>query len=454
MSNEGQITVVVVGGGFAGVACAKHLATHQPKHRPVKVILIDRHNYSQFQPLLYQVATDQLATEDIATPLRLIFGKHPEVDVKMADVASIDAATRTVTTVDGIEYAGDQLVLAAGGRPNFFGTPGADRYAFPLYSLRDAERLRSRILEVVNDADRDPSLVEKGALNFVIVGGGPTGVETAGALGEMINHIPPERLQGLDMRKAKVTLVDHGDALLAAFSDRAHAYVAKVLGRERVELKLGTGVTEVAADRAILSDGSQILTRTLIWGGGIQAAGIARESGIPQGSGGRIDVRDDLSVDGFEGVYAVGDVANIPDPTSDGRPFPQLGSVAQQSGRWAAKNILADHAGEPRTAFGYHDKGIMAMIGRNAAIAEVGKRRHELHGAIAFSSWLGVHAMLMNGVRGKVDAFVSWGWDYFSKNRAPGILDDDEVSHIDWEEGPGEPLQEAGSPVPSEEHGR
>ncbi len=450
MSDEAQTTVVVVGGGFAGVACAKHLAKHQPKDRPVKVTLIDRHNYHQFQPLLYQVATDQLATEDIATPLRLIFAKHPQVDVKMADVSSVDATTRTVTTADGITYAADHLVLAAGGRANFFGTPGADRFAFPLYSLKDAERLRSRILAVANDADRDPSLVRKGALNFVIVGGGPTGVETAGALGEMIKRLPPPRLQGVDVKAAKVTLVDHGTELLGAFSDRAHGYVSKVLERDDVALKLGTGVKEVTEDRAILSDGSHILTRTLIWGGGIQAATIAAATGIPQGHGGRIDVRDDLTVDGFPGVYVVGDVANIPDPTSDGRPFPQLGSVAQQSGRWAAKNILADIASEPRTSFTYHDKGIMAMIGRNAAIAEVGKHRHELHGAVAFASWLGVHAMLMNGVRDKVDAFVSWGWDYFSKNRAPGILDDEEVGHIDWGEDT-EPLAEAGPPASSEE---
>jgi NADH dehydrogenase len=339
-----------------------------------------------------------------------------------------------VTTVDDITFGGDYLVLGAGAQANFFGTPGADRFAFPMYSLQDAERLRSRLLEVLNDADRDPSLVAKGALNFVIVGGGPTGVETAGALADALNHMPTTRVQGVDPRMGKVTIVDRADVLLGAFSNKAHGYVAKVLGKDHVELRLGVGVKAIAADRVILSDGSHILTHTVVWGGGIEAAGLAAHTGIPQGRGGRIDVRDDLTVDGFPGVYVVGDVANIPDPNGDGAAYPQLGSIAQQSGRWAAKNILADIEGEPRTAFDYHDKGIMAMIGRNAAIAEVGKHRHELHGSIAFASWLGVHAMLMNGVRDRVDAFISWGWDYFSKNRAPAIIDREDVTRIDWED--------------------
>jgi NADH dehydrogenase len=181
-----------------------------------------------------------------------------------------------------------------------------------------------------------------------------------------------------------------------------------------------------------LADGSSIRTRCVIWGGGIMAPTVAGAAGLPQGRGGRIEVEPDLTVAGAPGVYAIGDVANIPSP--DGNAHPQLGSVALQSGVAAADNLLADFAGKPRKAFHYHDKGIMAMIGRGAAVAEVGPHRHELHGVIAFSSWLGVHAMLMTGVRNRIDAFVNWGWDYFGKSRGPQVLDRSDAARIDWEE--------------------
>jgi NADH dehydrogenase len=177
-----------------------------------------------------------------------------------------------------------------------------------------------------------------------------------------------------------------------------------------------------------LADGTTIATRCVVWGGGIKAAPI----GLPQGAGGRVDVQADLSVEGAPGVFAVGDVANIPGP--DGRPLPQLGSVAQQSGEWAADNLLADLAGKPRKAFHYHDKGIMAMIGRGAAIAEVGPHRHELHGAVAHAAWLGVHATLMTGIRNRVEGFLDWGWDAFSHTRGPQVLDRSDAARIDWEE--------------------
>ncbi|MFI5042669.1 MAG: NAD(P)/FAD-dependent oxidoreductase, partial [Acidimicrobiales bacterium] len=207
-------------------------------------------------------------------------------------------------------------------------------------------------------------------------------------------------------------------------------YAAKVLTGEGVQLKLGRSVTEIRPDRVVLSDGSEILTRTVVWAGGIKAAALAAHAGLPQGHGGRIAVMVDLTVDGWPGVYALGDVANTAGP--DGKPFPQLGSVALQAGRWAARNILADIDGEPRAAFAYHDKGIMAMIGRNKAVAEMGEHRHELHGSIAFAAWLGVHAWLLTGIRQRIDAFVSWGWDYFSKSRGPSDIDRPDVARIDW----------------------
>jgi NADH dehydrogenase len=236
--------------------------------------------------------------------------------------------------------------------------------------------------------------------------------------------------QGLAVTAAQVHIVDLGPALLGPFSDDAHEYVAKVLGRKGVRTHLGVAVAEVAEGHVTLADGSTIPTHCVVWGGGIMAPGLAAAAGLPQGRGGRIDVQPDLTVEGAPGIYAVGDVANIPAP--DGQPHPQLGSVAQQSGTAAAGNILADLAGKPRKPFHYHDKGIMAMIGRGAAIAEVGRHRHELHGVIAFSAWLGVHAMLLTGVRNRIDAFIDWGWDYFSAGRGPQVLDRSEAARIDW----------------------
>jgi NADH:ubiquinone reductase (H+-translocating) len=427
-SSDGRPHVIVAGAGFAGLGCARRLA----RVPDLRVTLLDRNNYHQFQPLLYQVATSQLSSSDIAYSLRKLFHDDGNVDVKLGEVASIDPVTHTVETAEGQTYSGDAIVLAAGSQPNFFSTPGAREHAFPLYALEDAQQLRSRIIGVFEDADRDPSLVERGALNFVVVGGGPTGVELAGALADMLHQTMSVEYGEAMVAAAQIHLVDLGPMLLAPFSDRAHDYVAKVLSRKGVEMHLGTAVTEVAADHVRLADGAVLPTHCVVWGGGINAPAVAAQSGIDQGRGGRIDVGRDLSVEGLPGVYAAGDVANIPAPDADGT-LPQLGSVALQSGTCAAENLIAYFAGKPGVPMHYHDKGIMAMIGRGAAIAEVGPHRHELHGVIAFSAWLGVHASLMTGVRNRVDAFVDWGWDYFSKSRGPQVLDRTDAARIDWD---------------------
>jgi NADH dehydrogenase len=440
----GRHHVVIVGGGFAGLGCARRLAEHDE----IDVTLIDRNNYHQFQPLLYQVATSLLAPSDIANALREVFAGQDNVDVKLADVTAIDPATRTVTTADGQTWTGDALVIAAGSDPNFFGTPGAAEHTFPLYSLDNATNLRSRILGLLEHVDRDPALVERGALNFVIVGGGPTGVEVAGALADMINVTVPVEYRTLDPSAARIHLLDYGDALLRAFSDNAHTYVAKVLTERKVELNLHTGVKEVGPGHARLSDRKVLPTRCVIWGGGIAGAAIGSggDGGVARGRGGRIDVERDLMLPGSAGVYVVGDIANIPD--ADGKFFPQLGSVAQQSGRWAADNILADFAGKPRKDFAYKDKGIMAMIGRGAAIAEVGKHHHEVHGQLAHMAWLGVHAALMTGTRSKIEAVIDWSWDRFSKTGGPHVLDRGDAAEIDWEDDP-VVAASAGTPAPT-----
>jgi NADH dehydrogenase len=235
----------------------------------------------------------------------------------------------------------------------------------------------------------------------------------------------------LAVSAAQVHIVDLGHNLLGAFSDHAHEYVTKVLGRKGVRLHMGVAVTEVAADHVQLADGTVIPTHCVVWGGGIKAPPVAGRAALPQGRGGRIDVLPDLGIDGLPGVYAIGDVANV--PGADGAALPQLGSVALQSGVSAAENLIEYFAGRPGKPFHYKDKGIMAMIGRGAAIAEVGPHRHELHGAIAFSAWLGVHASLMTGVRNRINAFVDWGWDYFSGGRGPQVLDRADDARIDWD---------------------
>jgi NADH dehydrogenase len=418
--------VVIVGAGFAGLGCARELAKHD---EDVHVTLIDKHDYHQFLPLMYQVATYQLAPVDVSADIEQLFRRHDTIDVKLGEVASIDPAGETVTLEDGRTFSGNYLVLAAGSQANFFDTPGSEN-VFPLYSLDDARRLRSRILAVFEDAERDPSKIDEGALNFVIVGAGATGTEVAGALSELIRHVLPSRFHDLALEKTRVILVDLGDTVLGPFSPKAHNYASKVLTKDGVELRLGTSVKEIAAGHVVLSDGDTIPTHCVIWGGGIKAGALADRSGLKQGRGGRIDVQADLTVTDHPNVYVVGDIANIPD--AKGNAFPQLGSVALQAGVWAAKNIAADIHGEPRTPFAYHDKGIMAMIGRNAAIAEMGEHRHELHGPVAFAAWLGVHAWLMSGTRQRVDAFISWSWDYFRRIDEPEELDSSDAAHIDW----------------------
>lgn len=422
--------VIIVGAGFAGVACAKRLAD-DPR---VRVTVLDRAGYHQFQPLLYQVATAELTAKDIVFDLPQVFGKHPNIDARTAEAASVDPASATVTLADGHAISGDVLVLAAGSQPNFFHTPGAAEHAYPLYSVEDAHRVRSQIVRLFQLAATHPELVREGVLTFVVVGGGPTGVETAGALAELVYDVMPHRHQPVATAGARVILVELGHHLLAPFSDEAHAYAAKQLQRRGVQLRLGVSATEVGPDHISLNDGTTVKTQLVIWGGGVKAVPLAAHTGLPQGRGGRIDVLPDLTVPGFPNVYALGDLANT--PYGDDRTLPGLASVAQQAGRWAGGNILADLDGNGRRPFHYHDKGIMAMIGRKAAIAEIGSHRHELHGRIAFAAWLGVHAQLLSNATAEIDAFLRWADEFYLRphHRSAELLDPSTIDtpRIDW----------------------
>jgi NADH dehydrogenase len=412
---------VIVGAGFAGLNCAKRLASDSS----LRITLIDKNNYQQFQPLLYQVATGILSPENAAFNLRDVFFHHENVDVKMSEVVSVDLATRTVKGKGGDIYQGDFLVLAAGTEPNVFGIPGVDKNAFPMYSLRDAEHLRSRLLELFEAADTKGGATEND-LQFLVVGAGATGVETTGAIADILRRTPKHLYPNVDLTKAVVTLVDMGTMVLPAFTEQSQEYAARILKERGVQLRLGLSVKEVAESDVLLSDGSRMPAKLIIWAGGLKAAELSGSLGIKPGHGGRIDVQPDLTVAGYPRVYALGDFTNT--KGENGKPLPQLASVAQQAGRLCADNIIAVAAGKGQKPFAYFDKGIMAMVGRNAAVAEIGSQHHPMTGTLAFAAWLGVHALLLTTVRAKLDTFFEWAWDYYGSVHVSPILDQPSVN--------------------------
>jgi NADH dehydrogenase len=416
-----RLHVAIVGAGFGGLGVADQLA-----RTPVDVTLIDRHNYHTFQPLLYQVATSLLNAEDVGAPVRGMFQHKDNINFRMATVEGVDIADQKIRMEDGKEISYDYLVLAGGTTVNYFNTPGAAEHAFPLYTLMNAVKLRNRILERFEAVDRDPGLIHDGALNFVIVGGGPTGVETAGALADLFYNLLPHDYHQLATENARIILVEMGQEVLAAFNNKLRTYTKKQLEKRGVEVCLGQAVAEVGPTIVRLKSGDEIKAHTLIWAAGVRANPLADLLGLPQGRGGRVKLNSDLSVPEHPEIFVVGDMGEV---TSDGRVLPQLGSVAMQSGKHVGRQISRRLHGKPGQSFKYWDKGFMATIGRGAAVVELPNKRI-IRGPIAYFAWLGVHLALLRGIRNRVETLWSWAWTALTHDRAARIIIDNKDDEV------------------------
>ncbi len=416
--------VIVVGAGFAGVAAARRLAT-----AGVRVTLIDRNRYHTFQPMMYQVATALIAAGDIAYPLAHLAEHHKQLVVINAEVVSVDPTTKTVTSKDGATVSGDYLILATGAEVNFFDTPGSE-FTFPMYTLHDADALKTHFVQLLIDASREPQSIDDATLSFVIVGGGATGVETAGHISDLFKDVVSKEFPELANKPVKVTIVDAGSAPLSSFHTKVQEYTVNQLNKLGVTQRFGVEVKSVTADSVSLGDGTSIPAKTVVWAGGSKASALAAQSGLPTGHGGRIEVDVNGEVEGFPGVFVLGDIANTPAP--QGGNFPGLGGVALQQCKHAGKAIIGLIEGKNVKSFHYHDKGNMAMISKHSAVAEFGNNHHTLEGPLGFAAWLGVHLYLLEGVRQKTGALTSWAWDFFSSERSQLRVVEDTGPAIDW----------------------
>jgi NADH:ubiquinone reductase (H+-translocating) len=424
--------VVIVGAGFAGLSAARTLAG-----TPVTVTIVDQRNFHTFQPLLYEVATAGLDTGDVAYPIRSIFGRTDNVTFRFAAVAGVDWELGQVILEDSDPLPFDSLIVASGAQAKFFGIPGASEFTFPLYTLTDARRLRDHVLRRFEVADADPGSGSAAPLTFVVVGGGPTGVEVAGALAELLDVAVRHDGFRFPRAEARIVLVDGLDRLLTPFKRSAGSYAAATLEGRGVEFRLGHMVRAITGAGVELDDGTRIPTQTVIWAGGVTVEDtVASRMGASAGANGRLLVDPDLSLTDHRNTYAVGDAAAVPwGPDDPERVCPQLAQVAIQSGAHAARQVLHRVEGRPTTPFRYRDKGIMATIGRRAAITQF-PGGAIIRGTLGWLAWLGLHLVYLIGFRNKIVVLINWSWRYLSWGSGPRVIVGEKLERSD-EAGPG-----------------
>lgn len=403
--------VVIVGSGFGGLAVAREL-----KHAPVQVTLIDRNNHHVFQPLLYQVAAAQLTAPDIAAPIRGLLARQKNVRVWMADVQQIDVTKRRIELETG-EVPYDYLVLATGMVPAYFGFDAWSEHAPGLKTLSEALDVRRRILRAFEMAELETDPVRRRAwTTFVVIGGGPTGVELAGALAEIAGRTLARDFRAFDPRHTRVLLVEAGPRVLPSFSQYLSSQARGDLEALGIEVRTGTPVRDLGEDYVEIGD-ERIDTHTILWAAGVKASALTRQLGVPIDRAGRVWVEDDLSVPDRPEVFVVGDLIA---KTQDGRPLPGVAQLAMQSGKHVANTIVRSVQALPRLPFRYADKGSLATIGRNKAVAQVG--RVQLSGILAWWLWLLVHILFLVQHRSRIAVLFEWGWAYFTFQRRSRVI--------------------------------
>ena len=402
---EDATRVIVVGAGFAGLAAVAEL------HRAgARVMLVDRNIYSTFQPLLYQVATGGLNPGDVAFPLSTLAYKRA-ARFRPGQLAGIDPAARTVTLTDGTVLDYDYLVLGTGVSAAHYGVTGAAEHTFGLYTRRDAVALRDHIMARLERLDIEgPGKT----VNFTVVGGGATGVELAGALAEL--RALDTAFPGVDRADVRIRLVEMAPALLAPFHPKLQAYALEELRRRDVDVHLDTKIKEITEDRVILESGGELPSDVTVWAAGVSAPAEVTAWGLPQGRGGRVQTGPDLRVSGQDRIFATGDIALI-----EGQPLPQLAQPAIQAGRHAGKQIARLMTGRPTEPFHYHDKGIMATIGRRSAVVELA-RGMRLRGTLAWLAWLALHLVYLLGGRNRLSALLNLSYRYLIWGHGGGVI--------------------------------
>jgi len=410
--NQGKPHVVILGAGFGGLYAARAL-----KRAAVQVTVVDRRNHHLFQPLLYQVATAALAPGEIAEPIRGILSRQNNVRVFLAEARQIDTEARKVMLRDG-ELTYDYLIVATGGQYSYFGHDDWKRYAPGLKSLEDALYIRRRILLAFEKAEREQDTTQrKKLLTFVIIGGGPTGVEMAGAIAEISRQVLVRDFRQIDPREARVLLLEAGPRILSTFPEELSAKASESLRRLGAEVRTNASVTDLEPE-AVGVGGERIDAATILWAAGVAASPLVASLGVPLDRPGRVIVEPDLSIPGRREVFVIGDAGVFLHQT--GKPLPGVAPVAMQQGRHVAENIRRELAGRPREAFHYVDKGQLATIGRAAAVCDFGRTRFS--GFVAWVIWLFVHIFFLIGFENRLIVLLRWAWSYVTFSRSARLI--------------------------------